>query len=145
MSHRPAQVASTLHRAIQQVIDRGLSDPRIKGMVSVTDVKVSPDLSHAVVSVTISPEDKERVTLHGLHSAAGHIRRRAGDLVDMRRTPQLTFKIDRRIKRERRSLEAISLAVSELERDREPEAENDPADDNESDEQADQTKEGASE
>jgi len=121
MSHRPQQVASTLRRAIQRTLDRGLSDPRIKGMITITEVNVSPDLSQAVVSVSISPEEKERVTLHGLQSAAEYIQRRAADSLALRRVPKLTFKIDRRIKRERRALAAISLAVNELEQEQEAE------------------------
>jgi len=104
------QVASTLRRAIQQIISRGLNDPRVSGMVSVTAVHVSEDLAAATVSVSVLPAEKADVTLHGLHHAASHIRYQLSKAVRLRRTPRLTFKLDETLKREARVIAAINEA-----------------------------------
>jgi ribosome-binding factor A len=116
MSRRLEQVASTLKRAIQEVLARGLSDPRIGGMVTVTNVVVSEDLASATVRVSVMPHDRENLTLHGLQDAAAHIRRKVGDLVSLRRVPQLLFKADQAARREAEVVEALSRVAAERER-----------------------------
>lgn len=118
MSHRPKQLGSVLQRAIQSVIDRGFSDPRIDGVITVTSVRVSPDLKNAIVGVTVIPAENEKLTLHGLRSAAGYIRRQASDLVALHRLPQFEFRIDEQVKKEAGVLAAIHQAMTELEPDR---------------------------
>lgn len=114
MNRRTAQVASALHRAIQQVMLRGLADPRITGSVTITSVDVSPDLRTATINVSIMPEDAESLTMHGLHDAVRHIRRQVGDLVDMPRVPELRFKLDRSLKEQAAVISAIARASAEL-------------------------------
>jgi len=117
MSRRADQVASTIHRAVQDVINRGFSDPRISGLISVTDVGVDDDLTTAMVSVCVHPPDREELTLHGLRSAANYIRRQTGELVALRRMPALRFRLDKNIRRQSDVLAAINEAVNELESD----------------------------
>lgn len=116
MSHRREQIASTLHRAVQQVISKGLQDPRISGMITVTSVELSPDLKAATVLVSILPAERERLTMYGLSDATAHIRRRAGDLLDMRQVPELTFRLDSSLKRQAEVYTAIAKATAERER-----------------------------
>ncbi|MFG0275167.1 MAG: 30S ribosome-binding factor RbfA [Phycisphaerales bacterium] len=114
MSHRPKQVGASLQRAIQQVISRGLQDPRVRGLITVTEVRVSSDLRDATVLISVSPAEHETLTLHGVKSAAKHIRRQAGEIVRMRSLPTLHFKIDRSSKEHAAVIAAINRAVSEL-------------------------------
>lgn len=118
MSHRPKQLGSVLQRAIQAVIERGFSDPRIEGVITVTSVRVAPDLKNAIVGVTVIPAEHEKLTLHGLRSAAGYIRRQTGELVALHRLPQFEFRIDEQVKKEAGVLAAIHEAMTELESDR---------------------------
>jgi ribosome-binding factor A len=116
VSHRREQIASTLHRAVQQVISKGLQDPRISGMITVTGVEVSPDLKAATVLVSILPADRERLTMYGLRDAAAHIRRQSSDLLAMRKVPDLTFRLDSSLKKQAEVYEAIAKAAAERER-----------------------------
>ncbi len=100
MTMRTDRLSSVLQRAIQSVLSEGLNDPRLEAMLTITRVKVSPDLHEAVVSVSVIPESKEKLALHGLRDASPHIRRRASDRVRMQRLPKLLFKLDRSLKRE---------------------------------------------
>jgi len=107
VTKRSEQVASVLHRAVQGVLSEGLSDPRLSALITVTSIKVSPDLSEAVVNVSVVPEEREALALHGLRDASGHIRRRASEMVRMRRLPRLLFKADKSLKREARVLTTL--------------------------------------
>lgn len=114
MSHRTEQIASVLKRALQGIVDHKLSDPRLKGEVTVTKVSIDTELTFAKVLVTISPESAEAVTLAGLQAASGHMRSRLRSEVELRRIPQLDFRIDEALKKERQVLAAIAEAVKDL-------------------------------
>lgn len=112
MSRRAEQLGATLARAIQDVIGRGFQDPRIRGLITVTGVQLSDDTRTAVVSVSIYPEAAQNPTIHGLSSAAGHIRHEVADLVAMRQVPELVFRLDESLKKQARVLEAIARAAA---------------------------------
>jgi len=109
VQHRE-QIASVLRRAVQTVLSRGLADPRVKGMVSVTEVKVSPDLRHATVMVSVLPEDVSKTTMKGLTAAAKHVRHLVSNEVQMRRVPELSFKLDQSLKKQAEVLAALDEA-----------------------------------
>ncbi len=113
MTRRNEKISALLLRSIQQVVARGLSDPRVRGLITVTDVTVSPDLAEARVLVSVLPESSQDLTLHGLQAAATHLRREVGELVDLRRMPQLIFRADRRLKTEASILDALNKVAQE--------------------------------
>lgn len=92
-SSRPAQVASVLQRAIQERIVRGLGDPRFQGMVSVQEVRMSPDLLTARVMVSVLPTDRGPLTLAALKSAVGFFRADLRQSTRLRNVPQLQFEL----------------------------------------------------
>ena len=100
MTQRSDQVASLIHRAVQTVLGRGLNDPRIRGLVSVTRVRVDHDLAHAAVYISVLPAEHAGLTLEGLQRAASRIRGRVGGAVRLRRVPRLSFHLDESIKKQ---------------------------------------------
>lgn len=100
MTVRNDQISSVLRRAVQGVISRGLNDPRIRGLISVTEISVAPDLADATVYVSIHPAGQASLALRGLTSASKHIRVQAAKSVSLRRMPRLHFKLDDSIKRQ---------------------------------------------
>jgi ribosome-binding factor A len=114
-SHRPEQLASAIREAVQQIIDRGLQDPRVSGLITITGVKVSQDLRNATISVSVMPEEKQNLTLHGLQNAGRHIRREAGELVNIRQLPELSFKLDTSLKKQAAVLEELEKIRKERE------------------------------
>ncbi len=98
---------------MRDVLARGLQDPRIAGLVTVVGVTVSDDLAEAVVRVSVLPESRETLTLHGLQAAAAHVRREVGDRVRLRRVPRLTFRLDRASKKEAEVLRALARVREE--------------------------------
>lgn len=105
---RPLRVASTIQRALQEALARGLADPRIQGVVTISDVRVSADLRHATVRVSIYPEEEESLTMHGLRSAARHLQHAISDKLELRRTPALRFELDRGLKAQAAVLRALA-------------------------------------
>lgn len=111
MSHRREQIASVMHRAVQDVFTRGLNDPRIRGMVTVSEVTVSSDLREATVHVSILPAEAQAGTMQGLVAATMRIQHMVNEKVDMRRPPHIKLRLDERIKKQAELLGAIRDAI----------------------------------
>jgi ribosome-binding factor A len=93
-------------------------------MVTVTGVRVTPDLKEATVFVSVlGGEKKRRASLTGLRSAHGVLQARINEQLNLRRTPTLTFEYDDSVERGVR----MTALIDELARDLpdEEQAEND--------------------
>jgi len=101
-----------LRRAMQERLARGIADPRIRGLLSVTRVSMSPDRADARIWISVLPEEHAELTLHGLCSAATKIRKELSEKIRMRRIPRLHFLLDESLKKEARVLRAIDEARS---------------------------------
>lgn len=95
MSQRTERVQKLARRALGEAI-QDLKDPRI-GFATVTAVKISADLRHArvLVSVMGSKEEQDE-TMKGLSSAKSHLRVELGRQVRMKYVPELSFELDHR-------------------------------------------------
>lgn len=93
---RVRRISSEIKKVVSNCIINSLKDPRIDKLnVSVTDVKVTNDLSFATVYVAIIGDDeKKKQTLEGLNKAKGFFKKEIGENIDLRHVPQLIFKID---------------------------------------------------
>ena len=92
---RTRRVGEQLQRELAMLIRENVRDPRL-GMVSVSAVEVSRDLSHAKVYVSSLGSD-EQVSgfVDILQGAAGYLRHELGQRLRLRIVPQLQFKLDR--------------------------------------------------
>jgi ribosome-binding factor A len=88
---RMRRVDEAVREVLSDVVTHEVKDPRV-GFVTVTDVKTSPDLSHARVYVSVLG-DAEAVSasLEGLRSAQGFLQGRIGGELRLKHTPTLTF------------------------------------------------------
>ncbi len=88
---RMRRVDEAVREVLSDVLTHEVKDPRV-GFVTVTDVKTSPDLSHARVYVSVLG-DAEAVSasLEGLRSAQGFLQGRIGSELRLKHTPALTF------------------------------------------------------
>jgi ribosome-binding factor A len=90
---RTSRVSEEFREILAEEIPR-LKDPRI-GFVTVTGVKVSPDLRHAWVYYTAMGDDRDRrASAAALRSAASHLRRVIGSQVRLKVLPDLAFEED---------------------------------------------------
>ena len=85
---------------LSEIIEREIQDPRV-GLTTVMAVKISPDLRHGRVFVTVLGDETQRKkALEGLRSAASFIRRSLSQrLHHMRRIPELTFDYDEAVEK----------------------------------------------
>lgn len=92
---RPERVGQEIQAAIGELLSRGmLRDPRI-GFITITGVKVSPDLRVARVFYSMMGTDEERAeTQKGLDAAKGFVRREVTARVQLRVSPEVFFSFD---------------------------------------------------
>jgi len=95
---RPQKVADLIQRELSDLLRRELRDPRV-GMVTLTAVDVSPDLSHAKVFFTILEKEKQGETTQALQRAAGFLRSQLAHRMMLYTTPELRFVYDESIER----------------------------------------------
>jgi ribosome-binding factor A len=119
MSNRNPQTESTIQRTLGKIIADGLNDPRIRGVISVTQVVLSSDGRSARVGISVMPDEQQELTMHGLRAASGHLRRAVSQRVRARFIPTLEFFADKGLKKESRLIAEINQAVREDE-EREP-------------------------
>jgi ribosome-binding factor A len=94
VGRRPERLAEQIKEEVSLIISGEVEDPRV-GCVTVTDVKLSPDLRHAKVYVSVmGTETEAKGSLAALKHANGFIRHQLGTVLRMRHTPELHFAYD---------------------------------------------------
>jgi ribosome-binding factor A len=101
-SSRPTRVADQIRVEISDLLAREVHDPGI-GFLTVTHVKVTPDLQQArVYYTTLGDEKARRDTARALQRATAFLRRQLGGRLRLRRVPELQFFFDESIERQDR-------------------------------------------
>jgi ribosome-binding factor A len=109
-SRRVLKAAEAIREVVSTAILMEIKDPRIQD-VTVTYVEVSPDMRNAKVHVSVmGNEAKQKLSLHGLQSAAGFLQSKIAQRIDTRYTPRLQFLLDKGVKH---SIE-VSRILSDL-------------------------------
>jgi len=94
---RPERVADQIRGELASLLTRDVHDPGI-GFVTLTRVRVTPDLQQAHVYYTaLGDEKSRRNTELALARATGFLRRQIGARLRLKRTPELTFHYDESI------------------------------------------------
>lgn len=96
MSIKIDRIGNILVQEISYILSTQIKDKDIS-FVTVTDVKVSKDLGHAKVYVTILDDSKKELTLKSLKNASGFVRRSLYERVDLRHVPEIEFVYDESI------------------------------------------------
>lgn len=113
-SRRIERINELLRAEISELITREIKDPRLSGMISVTEVDTSPDLRVAKVYISIlGSEEERRIAINALQKAAGFFRKELGGRLTLRRIPELSFRLDLSIERGDR----IMRLLHEIERE----------------------------
>lgn len=94
MRRRSLQIASNIQRELQNRLARGLADPRIKGLITVTKVELTDDLKHAKAYISVMPDEHANLTMHGLTSATRKLRKEVMDRIHIKEMPTLKFVYD---------------------------------------------------
>jgi ribosome-binding factor A len=98
---RVERVAAMVRREVSELLVNGIKDERVHhGMVSVTDVEVAGDLQHCKIFVSVlGTEDDRQVVLEGLKAASPYVKGEFSRRLQMRRTPEVIFLLDRGLER----------------------------------------------
>lgn len=125
---RPERLAEQIREEVSLILAGEVEDPRV-GFVTVTDAKVTPDLRHAKIFVSVLGSDAEIAeSLKALNHASGYVRSQLGAVLRIRRVPDLHFVHDDTVRTATRIEEILSEEVEkarERERDQSPVTEGD--------------------
>ena len=80
--------------ALSQIISYEVKEPSVTGLISVTDVKITPDQKYAKVYVSILNSKSIGKTMEGLKESSGFIRSQVAKNINLRITPELIFELD---------------------------------------------------
>lgn len=115
MPHRRERFASALRNVVANLIQTDLSDPRIRGLISVTRVEVSPDLHLARVFVSVmGNEGEQKSSLAGLRHSAGHLQSQLKKHLEFRVCPKLDFRLDEELKESLATMALLDKVSKEL-------------------------------
>ena len=109
-SGRPQKLGDLIQREVSDLIRLEVRDPRV-GMITITSVDVSPDMTHAKIYFTVLEKDKLQDTLEGLKRSAGFLRAQLAKRVQMYTTPELRFLYDESVERGDRLSRLIDAAL----------------------------------
>jgi ribosome-binding factor A len=112
---RTTRVGELLRAEISELLLREVKDPRVsRGMVTITEVQVSPDLRRAVVYVSHLGSEQERAeALEGLQHSAPFLHRELVHRLSLRNVPELVFRFDPSIERGARLAKLIHQVSAE--------------------------------
>lgn len=95
MSQRTDRVADLIRRELSLLLRTELRDPRAH-LASINSVRVSADLRHADIQVSVLGTEAERLeSVAALVHARGFLRRQLAHRLSLRMTPELKFHLDR--------------------------------------------------
>lgn len=123
MNQRLQRLSDQIQRELAVLIRDEVNDPRLTGFVTISSIKVSPDLGYADIYVTImEPELNDSMTLSNheesikvLNNAAGFLRTELSHSLKTRTTPRLRFHYDEVTARGNYMMDLISQAVTKTE------------------------------
>ena len=110
---RSRRIAEQVQRELSDLIRLQLKDPRV-GMITITDVEVTPDNAHAKIYFTLLGQaSRIDEAVAGLQHAAGYLRSQLAQRLRVRIVPQLHFEYDASVERGIRLSQLIDAAVAE--------------------------------
>jgi ribosome-binding factor A len=110
---RSRRIAEQIQRELSDIIRVELKDPRV-GMITITDVEMTPDNAHAKVFFTVLGQQfRIDEAASGLQHASGYLRSQLAQRIKIRVVPQLHFEYDASVERGIRLSQLIDAAVAD--------------------------------
>jgi ribosome-binding factor A len=107
-TRRILRLNGLIREELAELLRREMRDPRLGGLISITDVETTPDLTTSRVYFSMLGSDEETAeALRALRHAAGYLRRELGTRLRLRRMPALDFRLDPSLARGARVLELL--------------------------------------
>ena len=113
-SRRPEIVGDEIQKIISGIISGKLNDPRVPLMTTVTAVKMSKDLSHATVFISVFGDERtKKEAMDAIEHAKGFIRYETVQQINLRVAPELHFKLDNTLDEAERMDALIKKTIAE--------------------------------
>lgn len=110
MTIKQERMAERIREILSELFLMEVDDPALQGL-TVTEVRLDRELEYAEVYVNaLGEEERQDEVMAGLRRAHGFLRRRVGEAVRLRRTPELRFHWDITLERG----QAIEAALDRL-------------------------------
>ncbi len=93
-NNRLGRIDEELKKEISNIINYELNNPKITGLISITRVKITPDLKYAKVYVSILNSKNLKDTFANIKKSSGYIRTEIANRINLRLTPELIFVLD---------------------------------------------------
>ncbi|MBO55215.1 MAG: ribosome-binding factor A [Dehalococcoidia bacterium] len=95
MSRRTDRINVLMRQELSGLISREIKDPRVSGIITITQVDTSSDMRNARVYLSVMGDsDTKREALDGLRSASSFLRRELRTKISLRYIPFLSFELD---------------------------------------------------
>jgi len=108
MNSRGERIRKAIIKELSDIIQHKVKDPRIQGIISVTDVELSPDYKYAKAYISIFGADNmKKDVMEAINDAAYFIRGEIGRRIRMRFIPDIKFLLDESMEKGRRLTELI--------------------------------------
>ena len=100
-NRRIQKVSSLLKKEISFILNNDLDEPiTLDNFISISKVEISPDLYYCKIYITSSVEDeKKEKIVDDLNNSKSFIRHKLTQRIQMRRIPELTFRVDRALEK----------------------------------------------
>ncbi len=95
---RQDRVKEQIMREMAELVRQGLKDPRA-GFITINDVEITRDYSHATIYYTVLDDRTREVTAEALEHAKGYLRSELSKRLSVFRTPELHFEYDESVER----------------------------------------------
>jgi len=111
---RTERVGEVIQRELSKTIQKEIKDPRI-GIVTVSEVRVTKDLSYAKVYISMLAKSEEEIltAVKVLNNAASFLRMHLAKVVKIRKMPELTFVFDKSLLEGPKLVNLIDNAIEE--------------------------------
>jgi len=108
MNSRGERIRKALIKELSDIIQHKVKDPRIKGIISVTDVELSPDNKYAKAYISIfGADESKKDIMEAIEDSTSFVRGEISRRIRMRFTPELKFMLDESIEKGQRLTELI--------------------------------------
>lgn len=97
MSNRIDRANSEIQRCIADIIQNKMNDPRLRKLIYVSEVNVTPDFKYCKIKLGIDEENDNALNeiIKTLQKSEGFIKRELANMVKMPQVPKLTFVVDK--------------------------------------------------
>jgi ribosome-binding factor A len=116
-TRRQKQISSLIQKELGVLLEKKVNDPRLD-FITVTEVKVNPDLSQA--HIYFSALENQQEAMEGFEHATGFLRHELASRLVLRHTPELIFHLDKSLQRANHIFELLE----EIEQNRNPQGSN---------------------